>query len=159
MYHPQATELTYTGVSVAVEVEASTAGALIAANAVLTSLLAGSSQALISVCEGRRQAGTHLSTGHGLLSPPLAHLLRTMGDHLSQLLDYSARCGLHPTPSHHLFSRLKNRSSLPGSSTSACVSPKPSSHGLQKVLTQGHLQWATLCSKPLRGPTLNKQHS
>lgn len=39
----------YTGVSVAVEVEASTAGALIAADAVLTSLLAGSSQAFISV--------------------------------------------------------------------------------------------------------------
>lgn len=39
----------YTGVPVAVEVEASAAGALIAANAVLTSLLAGPSQALISV--------------------------------------------------------------------------------------------------------------
>lgn len=53
MYHPQATELTYTGVPVAMEVEAGAAGALIAANAVLTSLLAGRAQALISVCEGR----------------------------------------------------------------------------------------------------------
>lgn len=46
----------YTGVSVAVEVEASAAGALIATNAVLTSLLAGCSQALVSVCESRRQS-------------------------------------------------------------------------------------------------------
>lgn len=39
----------YAGVSVAMEVEASPAGALITANAVLTSLLAGCTQALISV--------------------------------------------------------------------------------------------------------------
>lgn len=56
MYHPLATELTYTGVPVAVEVEAGAAGALIAANAVLTSLLAGRAQALIRVCGGRRQS-------------------------------------------------------------------------------------------------------
>lgn len=49
MYHPQATELTYTGVPVAMEMEAGTAGALIAANAILTSLLAGRAQALIRV--------------------------------------------------------------------------------------------------------------
>lgn len=71
----------YAGVSVAMEVEASPAGALITANAVLTSLLAGCTQALISVCEGRRQSWQ--PSLHGTWNP-LIPLLRAIGD---QLLD------------------------------------------------------------------------
>lgn len=106
------------------EVEASPAGALITANAVLTSLLAGCSQALISVCEGRRQSWQ--PSLHGTWNPliPLSH--PTQGDD-----------GLHP---HHLTpAQAEEQTQPPGALYPCCVPPEPSSYDLQKVLTQGSL--------------------
>lgn len=142
MHQPQAEDLTYTGVSVAMEVEASAAGALIATNAVLTSLLAGCSQALVSVCESRRRSCSHLSTWNPLI--PLSHPGQG---------HWGPANGLHP----HCLSSAQAALSLGRGKDTASLSPLPLS-----VFLWSHLPMisrrsspkatcnGTLYSKPLR---------
>lgn len=132
------------------EVEASAAGALIATNAVLTSLLAGCSQALVSVCESRRQSCSHLSTWNPLI--PLSHPGQG---------HWGPADGLHP----HRLSSAQASLSLGRGKDTASLSSLPLS-----VFLWNHLPMISRRSSPelaemghstpnLSGPSLSKQHS